>query len=104
MFLGAMGPMVMAVLPRAAWSRHEIIATHGMVMGLQYGVKALAFAWIGFEWIAYLPALVAMWLAATLGNLVGARLLGRVSEQYFKFVLNALLTILALRLVVQYFA
>ena len=104
MFLGAMGPIVMAVLPRAAWSRHEIIATHGMVMGLQYGVKALAFAWIGFEWIAYLPALVAMCLAATLGNLAGARLLGRVSEQHFKFVLNTLLTVLALRLVVQYFA
>ena len=53
---------------------------------------------------AYLPALVAMCLAATPGNLAGARLLGRVSEQHFKFVLNALLTILALRLVMQYFA
>ena len=104
MFLGAMGPMVMAVLPRATWSRHEIIATHGTVMGLQYGVKAIAFAWIGFEWIAYLPALAAMCLAATLGNLAGARLLGRVSEQHFKFVLDALLTVLALRLVVQFFA
>lgn len=103
MFLGAMGPMVMAVLPRASWSRHEIIATHGMVMGLQYGVKAIAFAWIGFEWIAYLPALVAMCLASTLGNLAGARLLGRVPEQYFKWTLNALLTVLALRLVVQFF-
>ena len=103
MFLGAMGPMVMAVLPRASWSRHEIIATHGMVMGLQYGVKAMAFAWIGFEWIAYLPALVAMCLASTLGNLAGARLLGRVPEQYFKWTLNALLTVLALRLVVQFF-
>ena len=104
MFLGAMGPMVMAVLPRASWSRHEIIATHGMVMGLQYGVKAMAFAWIGFEWIAYLPSLVAMCLASTLGNLAGARLLGRVPEQYFKWTLNALLTVLAVRLVVQFFA
>lgn len=101
MFLGATGPLVMSVLPRSDWTRHQVVGTHGMVMTFQHGVKALAFIVVGFSLADWWGVLLAMCVGATLGNWLGARVLGQLPEAGFKRILPWLLTVLALRLLWQ---
>lgn len=101
MFLGATGPLVMSVLPRENWSRHQIVGTHGMVMTVQHGAKALAFVVVGFSLGDWWMTLLFMCTGSTLGNILGARVLSRLPEAGFQRVLPWLLTVLALRLLWQ---
>ena len=101
MFLGATGPLVMSVLPRSDWNKREVVGTHGMVMTFQHGLKAIAFLGLGFALSEWWIALVAMCVGASIGNLLGARLLGHVPEANFKLWINLLLTALAVRLLAQ---
>lgn len=101
LFLGATGPLVMSVLPKQQWSKHQIVGTHGMVMTVQHGLKAVAFLILGFSLGDWWIALVAMCVGASLGNVLGAHWLGRLPEARFVWWVNALLTLLALRLLVQ---
>ncbi|QGG79893.1 TSUP family transporter [Litorivicinus lipolyticus] len=101
MVLGATGPLVMSVLPKANWPKREIVGTHGMVMTFQHGLKAAAFWWMGFDPIDWGSTLLAMGAGSVVGNVLGARLLGRIPEANFKRALDWLLTLLALRLIAQ---
>ncbi len=101
MVLGATGPLVMSVLPKANWTKRAIVGTHGMAMTFQHGLKAAAFWVSGFDPIAWGPTLFAMGIGSVAGNLIGARLLGRVPEARFKQLLDWLLTLLALRLIAE---
>lgn len=103
MFLGATGPMVMSVLPRDTWNKREVVGTHGMAMTFQHGIKALAFLLMGFALEDWWLALAAMCVGASVGNLIGAALLGKVPELRFKVIIRWLLTLLALRLLWQSF-
>lgn len=96
--LGATGPLVMSVLPKAAWDRQMVVGTHGMAMTLQHGVKIIAFASLDVNLLAHWPLLLGIGLATLAGNLLGARLLARFPEDKFTLVLNCLLTLLAIRL------
>lgn len=103
MFLGATGPMVMSVLPRADWNKHQVVGTHGMAMTFQHGIKAVAFLVMGFALEDWWLALIAMCLGSNVGNVLGAALLGKVPELGFKQIIRWLLTLLALRLLWQSF-
>jgi uncharacterized membrane protein YfcA len=99
--LGATGPLVMSVLPKSAWERQVVVGTHGMAMVIQHGIKVIAFSSLNVSLVEYWPLLLGIGLATLAGNLMGARLLTRVPEEKFMFILNWLLTALALRLVYQ---
>ncbi len=99
--LGATGPLVMSVLPKSAWERQVVVGTHGMAMVIQHGIKVIAFSSLNVSLVEYWPLLLGIGLATLAGNLMGARLLTRVPEEKFTFILNWLLTALALRLVYQ---
>lgn len=99
--LGATGPLVMSILPRSKWERQVVVGTHGMAMAIQHGIKLIAFSALDFSLVEYWPMLVGIGLATLLGNLYGAKLLGRLPEDKFRKWLDWLLTLLALRLIWQ---
>jgi uncharacterized membrane protein YfcA len=56
---------------------------------------------IGFAFAPYLPLIAGMIVAVTLGSYVGTRLRGRLSEALFRKIFKVLITVLALRLIIN---
>ena len=68
-------------------------------MSFQHGFKTLAFGLNGFELLAYWKIILALW-GAVAGNILGQRVLSKISDQRFRVVLKWVLTLLAMRMVV----
>jgi uncharacterized membrane protein YfcA len=99
MFVGATGPLTNAILKAIGADKKQIVATQAMCMTVQHTLKALAFGFIGFsfrEWIWLVLAMIASGLA---GTMLGTKLLDRMSEETFSFILKWMLTIIALDLI-----
>lgn len=99
LFVGATGPINGALLSRAELGRDRTVVTHGGMMTALHLAKILTFAWVGFAFAPYALLLVAMVTSSTLGSLAGTRLRGRLPQAKFQTAFKALITILALRLV-----
>ena len=99
MFFGATGPFVATFTKSQALPRHAHVATHAALMVVQHAVKIVAFGLLGFafaEWGAFCAAMIA---AGFLGTLTGRSLLNRMDDRRFKLALDAVLILLAIRLV-----
>ena len=101
MLVGATGPYVLALLKPLGLGRQGLVATHAAAMTAQHGLKIIAFGLLGFTFWPWLPLVIAMIAAGFVGTLVGRRLLGRLSERQFELIIRALLTALALDLVLR---
>jgi len=98
MFIGATGPMVAAFWNVARMGKHGVVATHAASMVVQHVAKVVAFGALGFGFSEWIPMIAAMLVAGQVGTQVGARLLERMPERIFALGFNAVLTLLALRL------
>jgi uncharacterized membrane protein YfcA len=74
------------------------VATLSALMTVSHLAKLIAFGVLGVALAAYLPLVAAMIATATAGSWVGFRLLHRMPERGFRIILQAVLTVLALRL------
>jgi uncharacterized protein len=61
----------------------------------------LAFGLLGFAFAPWLPLIALMIAAGLVGTLIGRRLLGRLDERLFGRLVQAILTIVALDLVLR---
>ena len=98
MFVGAGGPMIAPFANAACDSRQQVVATHALLVSLQYGFKVLAFGAVGFAFGPYIPLLIGLLMAGFLGTLAGRQVLDMLPERAFRLGLKAVLTILALKL------
>lgn len=98
MFVGATGPLTNAILKAIGADRKQIVATQAMCMTVQHLLKALAFGVIGFSFQDWLPLVAAMIASGLAGTILGTKLLDRMSEATFAFVLKWMLTLIALDL------
>ncbi len=98
MFVGATGPLIAPFVSAACNDRHQVVATHAMLMSIQHGIKVLAFGLIGFAFGPYLPLLAALLGFGFLGTWIGGKVLTKLPEKVFRNGLRLVLTILALRL------
>jgi len=99
MFFGGTGPFVATYIKAQKLDRHAHVATHAMLMTVQHLLKTIAFGFLGFAfstWAGLIGLLIAF---GVLGTLAGRLVLARIDEKRFVFALNAVLTILALRLI-----
>jgi len=99
MFFGGTGPFVATYVKAQDLERHSFVATHAMLMTLQHALKTIAFGFLGFafaDWAGLIGLLIVFGL---LGTIAGRLVLARIDERRFRFALNAVLTILALRLI-----
>jgi uncharacterized membrane protein YfcA len=68
-------------------------------MTAQHLLKVIAFGLLGFAFGEYLGLIVGMIATGFVGTLAGGRVLMRIDERRFAIVLNAVLVILAARLI-----
>ncbi|SFR46886.1 sulfite exporter TauE/SafE family protein [Litoreibacter janthinus] len=99
MFFGGTGPFVATYVKAQNLERHAHVASHAMLMTMQHLLKTLAFGFLGFAFSTW-AGLIALLIAfGVLGTLTGRLVLARIDEQRFKFALNAILAVLAIRLI-----
>ena len=100
MFVGATGPFVASFITPDRLDRHAVVATHAACMTVQHTLKVVAFGFLGFGFLPWLPLLAAMIGAGFLGTMLGRRLLDRLPHHIFARAFKVILTALALRLLV----
>ena len=99
MFFGATGPFVATFVKSLELDRMTHTANHAAFMTVQHLLKTIAFGFLGFAfslWAGFVALLIASGL---LGTIVGRRVLLRANDKRFRFTLNVILTLLALRLI-----
>jgi uncharacterized protein len=101
MFVGATGPLVAAFLVPDPLTRHQVVATHAAFMTLQHGLKVGAFTALGFAFLPWIPMLALMIALGFLGTIVGRRLLDRNKDERFALGFKVVLTLLALKIVLD---
>lgn len=101
MFFGATGPMAASFVKSTTDDRLEYSSTHAALMTLQHGLKCVVFGLFGFAFGPWMPLVIAMIATGFLGTLVGKRVLTALTNASFGKVLNAILLVLALRLIWQ---
>ena len=99
MFFGGTGPFVAAYVKTMGFDRLTHVATHALLMTVQHLLKTIAFGFLGFAFGQWLPLIGAMIASGFLGTVAGRQVLARIDEKRFKLVLNAILIVLALRLI-----
>jgi uncharacterized protein len=101
MFFGATGPFVAAYVKTQQLGRMVYVATHAACMTAQHLLKVIAFGLLGFAFGEYLGLIAGMVAFGFLGTLAGGRVLMKIDERRFGLALNAILVILAARLIWQ---
>ncbi len=99
MFFGGTGPFVAAYVKTMGFARMTHVATHALLMTVQHLLKTVAFGFLGFAFSHWLPLIAAMIASGFLGTVAGRQVLVRIDEKRFKIALNAILIVLALRLI-----
>lgn len=103
LFVGATGPLVAAFIKQVFVDRFRTVATFATAMSLQHVLKIAVFEQAGFPIGAWLPLLACMVLSGALGTWIGLKVLKRVSDKHFHRIFNIILTLLAVRLIIQAF-
>ena len=99
MFIGGTGPFVATYVKAQQLDRMTHVGAHAALMTVQHLLKSLAFGVLGFAFSLWAGLIVMLIIAGVFGTHVGRMVLTRIDENRFKFALNAILTVLALRLI-----
>lgn len=97
MFLGATGPLMVAILAALIPDdRKALIATTAVALMVHHSLKVLVFGLLGFAFRQWLPLIIAMITTGYLGTLLGTALLSHIPEKSFRLAFKLLVSILAL--------
>ena len=99
MFFGAPGPLVAAAIHQMGVEKQGYNGTHAMVMVVRHGSKLVTFLLLGFAYMAYLDAIIAIVIGSTLGTLIGQQLMTRLSPNIFRKGLTIVLVLIGVQLV-----
>ncbi|WP_323037753.1 sulfite exporter TauE/SafE family protein [Pararhodobacter sp.] len=99
MFFGATGPFVATYTRALNLGRHGYAATQASLMVMQHSLKSLAFGFLGFAFAHWVWFCTAMILAGLAGTFTGRLVLDRMTDARFQKFLNAILILIALRLI-----
>ena len=101
MLSGATGPLGQSTLLSKGLGRDAIVATSSVFTAISHLIKLLLFGLIGFSFVDYWLVMLAMMIAVIVGTWVGTRVRHRVPDQRFQVILKWLLTLLAVRIIIQ---
>lgn len=101
MLSGATGPLGQSTLVRKGLMRDEIVATSSVFMSITHLIKVGLFGFIGFSFADYWQVTLCMMLGVIAGTWLGTRLRHRVPDERFRWWLKWLLTLLAVRIIIQ---
>ncbi|RUR32265.1 sulfite exporter TauE/SafE family protein [Vreelandella nanhaiensis] len=97
-FVGAAGSIVAAYLKHISSERMVRVATHSAVMSLQHLTKAFIFGFAGFVFVDWLALMGLMIAVGFVGTWAGLKVLKKLTNNKFDFIMKVLLTLLAVRL------
>ncbi len=103
MALGATGPLGNALLLNLGLKKDAIIATNAFIMLLSHLVKIIFFSIMGVQLIRQADLLIYLSLAAIAGSFLGSFFRQRLPEAIFLPLFKAVLTLLALRMLLLAF-
>ena len=98
MFIGATGPLAMALLPRKTMEKQQISGTHGSLLVVQHALKIVIFGCLGFQFGAWVGFLALMVGAGFVGTMFGRRILQSLPQKYFQTGITLILSLMALRM------
>jgi Sulfite exporter TauE/SafE. len=101
MFFGAPGPLVAAAIHQMGVDQRHYNGTHAMVMVVLHESKLATFLVLGFAFMAYLDAIIAIIIGSTLGTLIGQQFMTRLSPEYFRQGLTWVLILVGVQLVLS---
>jgi len=101
MFAGATGPLIAPFIKASTSDRMMTVATHAAFMSWQHGVKILAFGFLGFAFAPYAALMILMILFGVVGTWSGKFILNWMAESVFRWGFNLVLTVLAIRLLIE---
>ena len=99
--IGATGPLTAPFFLNLGLGRQQVIGTMAVCQALGHLAKLVVFGAAGFAFVAFAPLLALLSVFVVLGSWVGSRLLDHVSERGFTWIYKAVLTVIALDLVVS---
>lgn len=99
--IGATGPLIAPFFLNLGLSRFALIGTKAACQTLGHLAKILIFGVVGFVYTAYLPLIVVLCASVVAGTFVGTRILHGVNEVWFIRLYKAVLTGVALHLVLR---
>ncbi|MBX2838923.1 MAG: sulfite exporter TauE/SafE family protein [Gammaproteobacteria bacterium] len=99
MFVGVAGPLVVAFIRAFGLSSVGLVATTAACMASQHILKIVIFSLLGFAFAPYFPLIGLMIVSGFFGTLAGRKILLKIDQKKFSFILNIILTVLALRLI-----
>ena len=67
-------------------------------MSIQHLIKAVVFGFVGFTYSEYFLLIFLMIISGFAGTILGKKILVKYGSKYFKIILNATLTIIAIYL------
>ena len=100
MAIGATGPLIAPFFLNLGLTRQELVGTKAVCQGMGHLAKIAVFGVAGFAFAGHAPLLALLCAAVVVGTWIGSRLLDRVSEATFVRLYTAVLTLIALRLVI----
>jgi uncharacterized membrane protein YfcA len=100
MIVGVVAPVIGVLMIRKELSKESYVGTLGFFGLLTNLFKLVGFTLVGFSFVEYGPAMLAMVPAVLLGTSFGKHLLGRLSERLFMILFKIILVALALKLIV----
>lgn len=101
MFVGATGPLVIAMVRNTLQKPISIVATSSVCLVIQHALKLSIFGFLGFAFADYIGLIAAMISTGFIGTLIGKRILLKTKPDYFNKILSWVLTLLSLRLIYQ---
>ncbi len=102
MLFGATGPLVSAWLGREGVDRWTYTANFSSCMTFQHLLKIAVFGLAGFVFTPWLGVLGLMLLAGYIGTKAGLLVLGKWPDKIFKQVFRVVLSLLAIRIIWQW--
>lgn len=98
MFIGATGPLAMALLPRKELEKQQVSGTHGSLLVVQHGLKIIIFGFLGFAFKAWALFLLVMIIGGFIGTFSGRAILQRMPSKYFQTGITIILTLMAVKM------
>ena len=96
--LFAYGAVMHAVILQTGLNRRQIVGTLGGCLSGMSVFKIVGYACFGFDYSPYYHIIAAAVAVSLIGTAIGKMIVDKLSEQKFRFIFRALITVTALRL------
>lgn len=99
--VGATGPLTMTLLLKDYEDKDKVVVTSAALMSITHILKVFVFMYFGFIFFDYIGLIVAMIVGSIIGSYVGTKLRDKINGKKFTMILKILLSILAMKIVVE---